>query len=196
MRHGKAAAIRAVVDVARRDAVPAIFTTGFVARFACGAEDLPHHFYMVGSMGMAGPIGAGVALATDRPVLVVDGDGALLMNPAALVTAAQLRVRLVHVVLDDGCYDSTGGQPTGAVPGVLPALAEAAGYLRVRRVKAGASVFAVVDEELAAAAAPRVAGPALVHVPVVPDSPVPPRLTRPLTEITTRFRRAATCETF
>jgi sulfopyruvate decarboxylase subunit beta len=42
------------------------------------------NFYMLGSMGMATPIGLGIALASSKQVVVIDGDGSLLMNPGTL----------------------------------------------------------------------------------------------------------------
>jgi phosphonopyruvate decarboxylase len=61
-------------------------------------------------------------------VIVLDGDGALLMHLGTMVTVAAVSPpNLVHVVLDNGSYDSTGGQPTTS-PKDWPALARAAGY--------------------------------------------------------------------
>ena len=86
-----------------------------------------------GCMGKASSIGLGVALARpDVRVLVLDGDGSLLMNLGTLVTVASQAPRnLVHVVLDGTSYDTSGGQPT---PGkdVLDwaGLAKSAGYKR------------------------------------------------------------------
>ncbi len=72
--------------------------------------DLP----LSGCMGKASSIGLGIALARpDKRVLVLDGDGSLLMNLGSLVTiAAQAPRNLVHVVLEGDTYDTSGGQPT------------------------------------------------------------------------------------
>ena len=74
--------------------------------------DLP----IFGAMGKASSVALGLALARpDRKVLVLDGDGALLMNLGTLVTiAGQQPENLVHFVFEDGVYFTTGGQP---VPG-------------------------------------------------------------------------------
>ncbi len=73
----------------------------------------PSNFYMLGSMGMATPIGLGISLFTKRDVLVIDGDGSLLMNPGTLGTMAYLRPGNLSVVaIDNGSYGSTGDQPT------------------------------------------------------------------------------------
>lgn len=72
--------------------------------------DLP----VSGAMGKASSIALGLALAQpDRKVMVVDGDGSLLMNLGSLVTiGGKMPSNLVHFVIDNGVYGVTGGQPT------------------------------------------------------------------------------------
>lgn len=73
----------------------------------------PSYFYMLGSMGMATPIALGVALSSGRQVVVIDGDGSLLMNPGTLATAAHLKPgNLTILAIDNAAYGSTGNQPT------------------------------------------------------------------------------------
>lgn len=74
--------------------------------------DLP----IFGAMGKASSVALGLALACpDKKVLVLDGDGGLLMNLGSLVTiAGQQPSNLVHFVFEDGVYLTTGGQP---IPG-------------------------------------------------------------------------------
>ncbi len=73
----------------------------------------PSNFYMLGSMGMAAPIGLGIALTSKKEVVVIDGDGSILMNPGTLATAASLAPKnLTLVCIDNGAYGSTGNQPT------------------------------------------------------------------------------------
>jgi len=73
----------------------------------------PSNFYMLGSMGMATPIGLGIALNSRKQVVVIDGDGSLLMNPGALATAAHFAPdNLTILAIDNGSYGSTGDQPT------------------------------------------------------------------------------------
>ena len=82
-------------------------------------------------MGKTSSLGLGLALALpDRPVVVLDGDGSLLMNLGSLVTIAAMAPRnLIHVVLGNGAYLTSGNQP---IPGRgvidFPGLAAAAGY--------------------------------------------------------------------
>ena len=74
------------------------------------------NFYMLGSMGLAVPIALGVALAQPgRKVFALEGDGSLLMQLGCLATVAALAPRnLAILVLDNGAYQITGGQPTPA----------------------------------------------------------------------------------
>ncbi|MGQ0646541.1 MAG: thiamine pyrophosphate-dependent enzyme [Gemmatimonadaceae bacterium] len=69
------------------------------------------------SMGQATSLGLGLALAQpDRRIIVVNGDGSMLMNLGSLVTIAAERPRnLVLIVGDNGAYEVTGAQPTPAV---------------------------------------------------------------------------------
>jgi sulfopyruvate decarboxylase subunit beta len=73
----------------------------------------PSNFYMLGSMGMATPIGLGISLASDKEVVVIDGDGSILMNPGSLATAAHFSPpNLTILAVDNSSYGSTGGQLT------------------------------------------------------------------------------------
>jgi thiamine pyrophosphate-dependent acetolactate synthase large subunit-like protein len=99
--------------------------------------DRPANFYMWNSMGMASSIAHGLALARpDLRVVVLDGDGSLLMNLGSLATEITCDVRnLIHVVWDNGGWEITGGQPAGSAFGVdLEAVARACGYARTATV--------------------------------------------------------------
>ena len=67
------------------------------------AQDRPQNFYMWNSMGMASSMGLGLAIARpDVKVIVLDGDGALLMNLNSLPTAAaRAPINLIHVIWDN-----------------------------------------------------------------------------------------------
>ena len=71
---------------------------------------------MIGSMGLASSIGLGLALAKPNSnVVVIDGDGSLLMNMGSLVTVfANNPSNLTWIVIDNGAYGSTGNQDTYA----------------------------------------------------------------------------------
>jgi thiamine pyrophosphate-dependent acetolactate synthase large subunit-like protein len=149
----KTTAIRAIIEATAEQ--PVIFTTGYASRIAHAIADRPNHFYMTGSMGLASSIGIGVALSTKRTTVVVDGDGSLLMNPVGLIAAGALPdLPLLHIVLDDGSYASTGGQCVPSHRTDLGALAAACGYSRVRESRHAAEFAVIVQEEIARCAAP------------------------------------------
>jgi len=94
------------------------------------AGQRPENFYMLGSMGLAVPIGLGVALAQPaRRVFVLEGDGSLLMQLGALGTVAAAAPRnLAIVVFDNGMYQITGKQKSLTAGTVdLVAMAKGAG---------------------------------------------------------------------
>jgi len=75
--------------------------------------DRPLNYYMLGSMGLASSIGFGISLFTDKKVIVLEGDGSILMNPNALITIGQYQpCNLMIIALDNACYGSTGSQRT------------------------------------------------------------------------------------
>lgn len=116
-----------------------VATTGMISRelFACrAAMGIGHHrdFLMCGSMGHASQIATGIALAKpDYPIFCFDGDGAALMHLGGLATSARVP-NLTHIVLNNGCHDSVGGQPTHGFDVDFPAIAHALGYSTVSRV--------------------------------------------------------------
>ncbi|WP_200308189.1 thiamine pyrophosphate-dependent enzyme [Streptomyces adelaidensis] len=90
---------------------------------------------MTGSMGMAPVIGVGIARQTDRTTVVIDGDGAFLMNPGALMVTKQYRPEnFLHLVLDNGSYESTGGQESSSAIFDIPQMAAAMGYRECTRI--------------------------------------------------------------
>jgi sulfopyruvate decarboxylase subunit beta len=110
---------------------------------ACAQElyDLGHKdnfFYLQHAMGLASSIGLG--LATHLPgerVVVLDGDGSVLMNLGTLATIARYRPRnLVHIIFDNGSLLSTGGFDSHTTSGTtdLAAIAKGAGLERVSAV--------------------------------------------------------------
>ncbi|MFJ9425455.1 thiamine pyrophosphate-dependent enzyme [Streptomyces sp. NPDC101249] len=169
-----------------RERLPAdqvvITTTGLTSRELYAAGDRPTHLYLSGSMGCAGAVGLGLARAGRRPVAVLDGDGAVLMRFGTLVSAAASAVPgFLHVVFNNGCYDSTGGQPVqGAVP--FAATAALLGYAATARCDSLAELQAAYDTLMSQP------GPRLLEIKVTTD-PVPaPRVPLALPEIATRLR--------
>ncbi|MBM1555524.1 sulfopyruvate decarboxylase subunit beta [Sulfitobacter mediterraneus] len=78
-------------------------------------DDQPTNFYMLGTMGLASSIGLGVALAQDKTVIAIDGDGSVLTNFGTLPTIANnVADNFILMIIDNGSYGSTGDQPTYA----------------------------------------------------------------------------------
>jgi sulfopyruvate decarboxylase subunit beta len=124
----------------------------------------PSNFYMLGSMGMATPVGLGIALATQKEVVVIDGDGSLLMNPGTLATTAFAATQnLLIVAIDNGAYGSTGNQPTLAGSCVdLEQVARGFGFRN--------TVKAAGEKDLIGAMKDRRKGPRFIHVLAVPGN--------------------------
>ncbi len=109
---------------------------GMIGRDLWALGDKPTNFYMIGSMGLASSIGLGLALAKpQRKVIVLDGDGNVLMNMGTLANIAVAKpANLYHVMLDNGTHASTGDQKTISSDVCLDAVAKAAGYRATWRV--------------------------------------------------------------
>ena len=98
----------------------------------------PNFFYLQHAMGLASSMGLGIALARpERQVVVLDGDGSILMNLGGLTTLARYRpANLVHVVFDNESLLSVGGFPTATSTGSdLAGIAAAAGVPRTCTVR-------------------------------------------------------------
>jgi phosphonopyruvate decarboxylase len=183
--------LRATVLSALLEAVPAhaaiVSTTGFTSRELYTLDDREQSFYLVGAMGSAGPVGLGISTQTERPVVVVDGDGALLMRLGSLATiGAHHPERLVHIVLDNGRHESTGGQRTVSECVDFAGVAAACGYRRVHAATSTDELIAVLGDALEGS------GPTLVHLPIAAGSMA--GLGRPKVtpaEVAARFRAFA-----
>ncbi len=105
----------AIEDIMRYvDEELVICNIGFPSRELYEINDRSRNFYMIGSMGLASSIGLGLALSKPHEkVIVIDGDGSLLMNMGSLVTIfANNPANLTWIVIDNGAYGSTGNQDT------------------------------------------------------------------------------------
>jgi len=144
-----------------------IATTGKCGRELFTLADRKQHLYQVGSMGGASGMALGVALTVpDRPVVVLDGDGAALMKLGSLATiGAQAPGNLVHVLLDNGVHDSTGGQATVSASVDFAAVAVACGYRRAYAVDDLAGFEQAMGQALGAGD-----GPVLIHARIAPGS--------------------------
>lgn len=166
------------------DTLPIVVTTGKAGRELFTLADRPQHLYQVGSMGCASPMGLGIALTTGKKTLVLDGDGAALMKLGSLATIGAYRpAGLVHVVLDNGVHDSTGGQATVSPVVDFAGVALACGYAQAFVCDSLAGFTMAFTEALSSD------GPTLLHVRIQPGSLQ--KLGRPTVaphEVAQRFR--------
>ncbi len=117
--------------------------------YDAGVYDHPNTFYLWGAMGAAAMIGLGLALAQPlRRVVVITGDGEMLMGLGSLATiGAQKPANLSIVVLDNELYAETGMQPTHTARGVdLAGMAQAAGFTVAETVRDTGSVASAVEQ--------------------------------------------------
>lgn len=124
-----------------------VSSLGYSSWCLYGAAHRAENLYLRGSMGCAVPLGLGIALAaSDRQVLVFEGDGSVLMNLGALATVgAYGPTNLTVVIFDDGKYLTTGGQSTHTRRGTdLRAVALACGIRDVELVTEVARLSALV----------------------------------------------------
>jgi len=90
----------------------------------------PLNYLSHGAMGLASSHGLGLALGRpDKRVIVLDGDGSLLMNIGTLVTIAEAApANLFHFVCENGTYEANGGHPIPNPKVDFAAIAKSAGY--------------------------------------------------------------------
>jgi thiamine pyrophosphate-dependent enzyme len=134
-------ATRLIVELA--GGAPIIASLGHPAYDLFAAGDRPQNFYTWGSMGLASSVGLGLALARpDVRVIVLDGDGSLLMNLGSLATIGLVGpANLVVIVMDNEEYATTGGQPTPTAHGAdLDAAARALGIAKTATVRTEAEL--------------------------------------------------------
>lgn len=104
-------AIREILSATTDELI--VSSAGMISREVYIVRDTPRNFYMMGSMGASLGFGIGLALNTDRKVLVLAGDGEILMSFGTLVLMNKLGLpNLRLVILDNNAYQSTGGQRT------------------------------------------------------------------------------------
>jgi phosphonopyruvate decarboxylase len=160
----RAAVLQAFLSIVDPTAA-VVATTGKCGRELFTLDDRRQHIYQVGSMGGASAMALGVALNTERQVVVLDGDGAFLMKMGNLATIGAYRpANLIHIVLDNGVHDSTGGQATVSAGIDMAGVALACGYAFA------ASCSAIADFTEAYQQAQAAGGPAFIHVRIAPGS--------------------------
>ena len=141
--------------------------------------DQPGNFYMLGSMGLASSIGLGVSLYDKREVVVLDGDGSLLMNPNALCSISQqARDNLTVVALDNGTYGSTGNQLTACQQLDLELLARGFGIEYTSKAYTAGDLLTALQLPI---------GPKFIHVVIKPGNTNVPDLPYAAIQIKRRF---------
>jgi thiamine pyrophosphate-dependent acetolactate synthase large subunit-like protein len=156
-------------------------------------SDTPLDFtYIPSAMSQAPALGLGLALAQpERGVLVLNGDGCMLMSLGSLVTLAHNPANLYLLILDNGLYEVTGGQPTaGAGRTDFAGLARAAGIPRVY------CFDNAKDWRAGAAEALTGAGPVVIALKVEGRTgQKTPKAPRPMVEQIARLRQALETQT-
>ena len=151
MAKGKAGALdrRAVVKSILERRGDALVVTGLGSScYDAGVHDHPNTFYLWGAMGGAAMIGLGLALAQpERRVLVITGDGEMLMGLGSLATIGVRRPKnLSIVVIDNELYAETGMQPTHTAKGVdLAGVARAAAFEAAETVESEGDLARALD---------------------------------------------------
>jgi phosphonopyruvate decarboxylase len=129
----------------------------------------PLNYLSIGAMGQASSHALGLALGCpERRIIVLDGDGSLLMNLGTLVTIAGAAPRnLVHFVCQNGCYEANGSHPLPNRGVDFAALARGAGIADATNFDDLATFEAALPALL------RRPGPVFVALHVVPGDPSP-----------------------
>jgi len=180
---------RAVVKalVARRKDLLVVSGLGSCTYDLAAAGDDPGNFYLWGAMGAASLIGLGLALAQPkRRVLVVTGDGEMLMGLGGLATiGVQQPANLAVVVIDNERFAETGLQKTHTAHGFdLCGVATAANFRTVQSVRSAAALNAALP------LIHRAPGPVFVSIKVSPDRPPFVLPSRDGVHLKNRFREA------
>jgi len=129
-------AIKIICDFIKKESI-VISPTGDISREFFILRDSPQNFYMMGSMGLTSSIGFGLALCLPKKrIIVIEGDGSILMNMGSLATIGHyLPANLIHIILDNEIYESTGGQSSVSNTANLDQVAKSVGYRIVRKVR-------------------------------------------------------------
>lgn len=173
-----------VLAAHRREQV-VVTTMGSVALWPQLSDSPLDFHYLPSSMGQGVPLGLGLCLSQPgRGVVVLSGDGGLLMNLGCLVTVAQFRVPLYILLIDNGLYEVTGGQAVaGAGRTDFAALARGSGIERVYKCTSRGEWETTAGESLTGE------GPVLVWLKVKGELGKPtPTAPRPMAEQIARLR--------
>lgn len=119
---------QALSDIFEKHGSSSIYvtSTGYISRATYDLlKDENCIFYMNGSMGLAPGIGIGLALNTEKDVVVISGDASLLMHLGLTHTVRDLNLQNLHVyILDNNCHESVGAQPCSALEKSYPGITQ------------------------------------------------------------------------
>jgi sulfopyruvate decarboxylase subunit beta len=165
-------AIRAIADSSLGAKALIISNIGYASRELYFIRDRPNNFYMLGSMGLASSLGLGLSLACkEKEVIVVDGDGSILMNLGSLATIANFGPSNLHVIIiDNHVHGSAGNQRSHtAMRSDLVRIARGAGIDGVVRVGASRRLRHLLSEKMPAVVIVD-CEPSNADVPIIPLS--------------------------
>ena len=119
-----------IINKYKNDGSVLLATTGKTGRELYEIDDSRHNLYMVGSLGCITSLGLGLAMTRqDKNVIVIDGDGSLLMRMGNMATNGYYHPdNMLHILLDNSSHDSTGGQSTVSHNVDFVSMASACGY--------------------------------------------------------------------
>jgi phosphonopyruvate decarboxylase len=165
-------ALEVITDTLKHSNALFVGTTGVLSRELYEireksfAQNHGLDFLCVGNMGHAGALAAGLAaFQPTRPVVCLDGDGAMLMHLGAIANIAHSfeNKNLVHICLNNGLHESVGGQPTLGFKVDFCPIAKAAGYKEVLRVTEEAELRTFLQSRVGANK-----GPVFLEVAIKP----------------------------
>lgn len=139
-----------------------IATTGYTGREFYELGDRANNLYMVGSLGCASSFALGISLSRpDKKIIILDGDGAVLMRMGSLAVNAFYKPQgMVHILFDNNAHESTGGQFTVSSGVDYPALAKSCGYKTVVAAKTPSELSGAV------ASCQKDGGLSFIYVPI------------------------------
>jgi len=171
------------------DLVIAIF--GAMSDLLYNLKDRSGNFYMRGGMGLASSIGLGLALAVPaRRVIVLDGDGSILMNLGSYATIGRESPHnLMHIVFDNESHCAVGGYPTATATNAnLELIAKGAGIKRAITVDNEVDLERTLNEARASK------GPHVIIVKVEKDASASRANVNRLVKVKDRFMGAVNRE--
>ena len=164
-----------------------IHANGAISRESFFCRDRKNNFYLLGSMGLASSVGLGIAVCQpDKKIIILDGDGNILMGFGNLALIGAMKPKnLIHIILDNGVYGTTGNQPSISPQLELSKIALASGYSKTYSIKNSKEFVNTFPDSL------NQSGPQFFHLKISKDVPQKcPRIPYSAPEIKKRFLEA------